>query len=99
MKHLMYGGELLLTTDAVAYTIIDYAIALAQNGLADRVTLPTFDVEGDAVLTTILLAPGLPLLAQEAPPGGASDESAVTSRSRAFVDDLSARTLALRLET
>jgi hypothetical protein len=96
MKNIRYGAELVLVSDAVAYTTIDYAVALAQSGLADRVTMPTFDDVGCDAFVTIVLAPALPLLAQEAPEDALADSATWSLVADTYVRDISSRTEMLR---
>ncbi|WP_144715193.1 hypothetical protein [Curtobacterium pusillum] len=96
MKNIRYGAELVLVCDAVAYTTIDYAVALAQSGLADRVTIPTFDAMGCDTTVTIVLGPGLPLLAQEAPDDELGEDSSWSEGTSGFIRDVSSRTESVR---
>ncbi|PZF56793.1 hypothetical protein DEJ23_09620 [Curtobacterium sp. MCSS17_008] len=97
MKSLVYGNTPLLVCDAVAYTTIDYAVALAQSGLADRVNVPTFDDSGTAVTATIVLAPALYLVALAAADDEIGDNlMTIPPATRGYLYDIDARTAAVR---
>ncbi|MCS5524679.1 hypothetical protein NY551_18250 [Curtobacterium flaccumfaciens pv. oortii] len=65
MKQLVYGHTAMLLTDQVAYSVLEYAAALAQSNLADHVELPAIDDDGSPMTVVLLLAPSLPLLLRE----------------------------------
>lgn len=97
MKILIYGHTHLLVSDAVAYTTIDYAVALAQSGLADRVSVPISDEGGAPDIATVVLAPALHLLALSADDDEIGDSlTAIPAATRGYLDDVYARTAAVR---
>lgn len=97
MRTLVYGHTPLLVCDAVAHTTIDYAVALAQSGLADRVNIPTFDRFGIAETVTIVLAPALYLLALAAEDDEIGDNlTTIPPATRDYLNDIDARAAAVR---
>jgi len=97
LKSLVYGHTPLLVCDAVAYTTIDYAAALAQSGLADRVSIPTFDRSGIAETVIVVLAPALYLLALAAEDDELGDNlTTIPPATRSYLNDIDARTAAVR---
>lgn len=98
MKYLLYGPGNLLVSDVVAYAVMDYAIALAQNGLADRVVVPVVGEYGEAATATILLAPAIPVLVCDAP-DDVLEFDASQARDRQlirFLQEITARTDTIR---
>jgi hypothetical protein len=67
MKYLIYGVASVMTSDEAAYAVLDYATALAQSGLADRVDVPSVDDYGMAATSSFILAPAIGVLVQSAP--------------------------------
>lgn len=97
MKTLIYGGQHLLVTDAVADVSLDYAAALTQSSLADSVTIPTFTSYGMPDEVTLVLGPTLPLLAVEAPDDVLGDDASCTSATTAdYLQNTAARAYAIR---
>lgn len=92
MKTLIYGGQHLLVTDAVAYVTLDYAAALTQSSLADSVTVPTFTSHGTPDEVALVLGPTLPLLAVGAPDDVLGDDASCTTPTTAdYLQDTAAR--------
>ncbi|PZE36955.1 hypothetical protein [Curtobacterium sp. MCPF17_031] len=67
MKYLIYGVASVMTSDEAAYAVLDYATALAQSGLADRVDVPSVDDYGMAATSSFILAPAIGVLVQSVP--------------------------------
>lgn len=89
MQHLLYGLASVLVGDAAASAVLEYAVALNQSRLSDLVTVPTVDVTGYPTTVRMLLAPGVPIMSEEAP------DDALEPDNRAFVGELRARTVAV----
>ena len=64
MMQIVYSAQPLLVDDQVAQALVEYATLVAENGLADSVTLHALDVEGAAVEATIVLDNGANLMSQ-----------------------------------
>ncbi|PZE94079.1 hypothetical protein DEI95_05395 [Curtobacterium sp. MCBD17_008] len=88
MKYVLYGFWSVMTGDAAAVVLLEYAAALNQAGLTDVVAAPAFDVSGTPVTAQMLLAPAVPLMVMPAP------EDLLEPDDRTFVRDLRARTRA-----
>ncbi|MFJ6651176.1 hypothetical protein ACIQLJ_00095 [Microbacterium sp. NPDC091313] len=56
MHEIMFAGERLLTTDAVADALLQYAHRLAELGRHDVVAIPVIE-DGAATTCRLLLAP------------------------------------------
>jgi hypothetical protein len=90
MKYLIYGVASVMTSDDAAYAVLDYATALAQSGMADRVDVPSVDDYGMAATSSFVLTPAVGVLVQSAP----DDELA--PETDAFTADLRDRTHAVQ---
>jgi len=90
MKYLIYGVASVMTSDEAAYAVLDYATALAQSGLADRVDVPSVDDYGMAATSSFILAPAIGVLVQSAP----DDE--LGPETTQFAADLRIRTHAVQ---
>lgn len=84
MKAVSYVGDTFLTGDEIAAAIIDYGVALANAGHADRVAVPVIGPAGPSVYE-ILIGPASQLSAAPVPDAGPELED------EAFVADLRAR--------
>lgn len=93
MKYLVYGLSSILTSDAAATAVLQYAAELGRHALTDIVTLPAVGVVGERTTVTLVLGPGIPLLAEEAP----DDELEPTDRT--FVTDVTTRIQAVSAKT
>jgi hypothetical protein len=62
-----YGFTSLLVSDAASTALLEYATALNRSNSAAMVELPAIDAVGCSAPVQILLAPGIPLLSEEAP--------------------------------
>ncbi len=89
MQHLIYGYTSVLVGDAAADVILEYAVALNQSRLSDLVTVPTTDHSGYVSTVRLLLAPGIPLMAEPAPDDDLEHEH------RGFVAELRTRIVAV----
>jgi hypothetical protein len=89
MKYLVYGLSSVLTSSAAATAVLQYTAALGQSGLTDVVTMPAIDLTGADTVISLVLGPGIPVLAEEA----ADDQLEPTDV--AFVNDIAARTRAV----
>ncbi|WP_182066949.1 hypothetical protein [Curtobacterium sp. ME12] len=87
MKNLVYGSSPILVADDVAEAVVQYASALVNALVSDVVPIPTVDTAGVPTETRVLLAPGIPLLAEDAP------DDVLERPYPAFVEDLQLRTL------
>ena len=86
----MYAGDELLTGSEIADALLDYGQALALNGTASKVEIPTLDPDGSRSTTTVLVGPASQIVAKSA------DTEFEELRDPAVVADLRARTRALR---
>lgn len=84
MKAVSYVGDTFLTGDEIAAAIIDYGVALANAGHADRIAVPAIGPTGTGIYE-ILIGPASQLSAAPAPHAGPELED------EAFVADLRAR--------
>lgn len=66
MKNLGYGSATILVTDAAASAVLHYAAVLARTGGGDVVDVPTCDEYGVAATASVVLGPGVPVLATNA---------------------------------
>ncbi len=90
MKHIVYGLTAILTSDEAAAAVLDYAAALAHAGLTDVIAVPTVDPFGTQTTTSILLAPALGVLVEDAPDDPLGPDTA------AFVAEVGWRAQAVR---
>jgi hypothetical protein len=88
MQYVIYGGTRVLASDAAAAATLSYCAALSQSGLSDVVAVPTPDEFGCGSTVSILLGPGLPLMAVTAP------DDILETDDHDFVQDLNIRTAA-----
>lgn len=85
MKHIVYGLSSVIASDDVADALLHYAAVLAQSRASDVVAVPTVDFSGHVTETRVVLGPGIPVLAEDAP----DDE--LEEPNDAFVAELRAR--------
>lgn len=90
MKYLVYGLSTILTSSAAALAVLHYTAALAEHGRTDVVTVPAIDLTGARTLTSIVLGPGIPILAEEAA------DDILEPADQPFVNDLTTRTHTLQ---
>lgn len=64
MKHLTYADKSLLVDNESADLIVDYAVAIASSGTADKVELRGFGADGDEVVGSFVLNSGTILMAE-----------------------------------
>lgn len=64
MRRIVYAGGTLYTGDAIAEALLDYARALARNGTADTVFVPSHTAEGDTGKTEMLIGPASQLVSE-----------------------------------
>jgi len=57
MKRILYNGGTVITGDAIAHAIIEYASELARHESSDTVDIPTVNAEGDYARAEMLLGP------------------------------------------
>lgn len=67
MKNLGYGSATIQVSDAVASVVLHYAAILAQTGGGDVVDVPTADDDGAGAYASVVLGPGIPVMATNAP--------------------------------
>lgn len=85
MKHIVYGRSSVLVSDDVADALLHYTAVLAQARASDVVAVPAIDLDGYPTTTHIVLGPGIPVLAEDAP----DDE--LEAPNPAFVAELQVR--------
>lgn len=66
MKRIHYAGDVLLTSDAVAEAVVEYAAALARAESSTELTIPVILENGMAAKASLLLGPASQLVAQPA---------------------------------
>ncbi|GAA3339881.1 hypothetical protein GCM10017714_17370 [Curtobacterium pusillum] len=82
MKYIHYDGSLILTGDAIADAVVDYAAVLGANGRTDTVAIPAVADDGSVTRTTVLVGPASELTVSTAP----DDE--LEPEDRAFIRKL-----------
>jgi hypothetical protein len=85
MKNLGYGSATILVSDAAASAVLHYAAILAQTGGGDVVDVPTTDGDGFGVFASVVLGPGIPVMATNAPDDVLEDDD------RDFVAEITSR--------
>ncbi|MBB1198670.1 hypothetical protein [Curtobacterium flaccumfaciens] len=85
MKNIVYGSSTVLVSDDVAEALMHYGAALAMARTGDVVNVPTVDDEGFPMEASLLLGPGVPMLAMPAP------DDALEQEAPEFVADLTDR--------
>ena len=91
MKNLGYGSAMILVSDAAASAVLHYAAILAQTGGGDVVEVPTTDDDGLLAHASVVLGPGIPVMAMNAPDDALEDDD------RDFVAEITGRVgLAMR---
>lgn len=75
MKNLNYGSATILISDAAASALLRYAAILAQTGGGDVVDVPTTDDDGLFAYASVVLGPGIPLMATNAADDLLEDEA------------------------
>ncbi|MBF4616212.1 hypothetical protein [Curtobacterium sp. VKM Ac-1376] len=89
MMYLVYELSSILTSSAAATAVLQYTAALGQSALTDVVTMPSVDLTGAQTSVSLVLGPGIPVLAEEAA------DDVLEPGDLAFVDDIAARTQAV----
>lgn len=87
MKNLVYGSSPILVSDDVADAVVHYASILATGRLSDVVAIPTVTTMGLPSKTHVVLAPGIPVMSEEAP------DDVLETPDPLFVEDLRQRVL------
>lgn len=64
MKHVTYSEKSLLTGDAIADLLMQYATLLGQRGITDSVTVSALRTDGNGSDATFLLGPGIVLMVE-----------------------------------
>ncbi len=63
MKAIHYGVDELITGDAIAAALVQYAQALAVASRAATVNIPVIDADGNTVVANVLLGPSSQIVA------------------------------------
>lgn len=79
MKYIHYDSSMILTGDAIADAVLDYAAILGANSRTDTVAIPAVADDGSVTRTTVLIGPSSQLTLSAAP----DDE--LEPEDRAFV--------------
>lgn len=82
MKYINYDGSMILTGDAIADAVLDYAAILGANSRTDTVAIPAVADDGSVTRTTVLIGPASELTLSAAP----DDE--LEPEDRAFIAHL-----------
>jgi chaperonin GroEL (HSP60 family) len=69
MRTIIYAGGELVTGDAIAAALLDYAAALAESDTADTVDFPVRSDDGSTSTATILIGPASQIMLKEADHG------------------------------
>lgn len=85
MKNLGYGSATILVSDATASAVLHYTAILAQTGGGDIVDVPTSDDAGLVAHASIVLGPGIAVMATNAPDDDLEDDD------RDFVAEMTGR--------
>ena len=85
MKTLIYDSASILVGDDVAQAVLHYAAILASTRESDVVDIPTCDEAGCAAVASVVLGPGVPVMALGAP------EDAMEQEDTPFVDEITCR--------
>ncbi|MCS5511370.1 hypothetical protein NY537_01275 [Curtobacterium flaccumfaciens pv. betae] len=85
MKNLGYGSATILVSDAAVSVVLHYAAILAQTGEGDVVDVPNTDDDGLGVTASIVLGPGIPAMATNAP------DDMLEHDDQDFVDEITGR--------
>jgi hypothetical protein len=85
MKNLGYGAATILVSDATASAVLHYAAILVQTGGGDVVDVPTSDDGGLGAHASIVLGPGIAVMATNAPADVLEDDD------RDFVAEITGR--------
>jgi hypothetical protein len=64
MKHITYADKSLLVGDEAADIVLEYAAALTRASSGDQVELNAIGADGDEVVATLLLDPGISIMAE-----------------------------------
>jgi hypothetical protein len=67
VKYINYDGSMILTGDAIADAVLDYAAILGANSRTDTVAIPAVADDGSVTRTTVLLGPASELTLSAAP--------------------------------
>jgi len=67
VKYIHYDGSQILTGDAIADAVADYAAILGANGRTDTVAIPAVADDGSVTRTTVLIGPASELTVSAAP--------------------------------
>jgi hypothetical protein len=66
MKHITFGDKSLLVGDDAADALLNYAAHLAGGAKGDTVDIHAISSDGDEVVATFLLGPGVTMMAETA---------------------------------
>ncbi|WP_150307239.1 hypothetical protein [Planctomonas psychrotolerans] len=91
MKSIHYAGDILLTGDAIADAVVQYASALALNKMSDTIDVPVRFPDGTIEKATFLLGPASQLV------GVPTDSSFDEVVEEALVADLVRKTQQLQI--
>jgi hypothetical protein len=64
MKHITFGDNSLLVGDDVADALLDYAAFLTTGAAGDTVEVHAISSDGDYVIASFLLGPGVTMMAE-----------------------------------
>jgi hypothetical protein len=67
VKYIHYDGSQILTGDAIADAVVDYAAVLGANSRTDTVAIPAVADDGAVTKTTVLIGPASELTVSAAP--------------------------------
>lgn len=67
MKYIHYDSSMILTGDAIADAVLDYAAILGANSRTDTVAIPAVADDGSVTRTSVLLGPASELTVSAAP--------------------------------
>jgi hypothetical protein len=85
MMYIHYGDTMIMTSDAAANVVMDFAEALGKEKGAASVGVPSVDADGATIVTRILIGPASQIVLVPAP----DDE--LEPETDQFVQDLRGR--------
>ena len=81
MRRILYAGSVFYTGDAIAEALLEYARALARQGIADAVFVPGRTAEGDLSLVELLIGPASQIVSEPVELfGGELEDAALVDR-------------------
>jgi hypothetical protein len=93
MKRILYNGGTVITGDAIAHAVLEYASELARHESSDTVDIPTVNAEGVGARAELLLGPASQFVVE---PVGADQDDPTDDALVAEIESKTAKLLAPR---